>query len=82
MARPTQTVFGVLTEPTPPSWWKANRHKVFGVVGLLIGYWIGTHFHGAPDPQPPSPRPAHGAPARADTGLHHTATVTVLHHSA
>ncbi|MGW5658237.1 hypothetical protein [Streptomyces humi] len=55
-------VIGVLTEPTPPTWWKANRHKVYGVGGLLIGYWIGSHLHGAPG-QPQQPRPAHSTPA-------------------
>ncbi|AJC62025.1 hypothetical protein GZL_p00095 (plasmid) [Streptomyces sp. 769] len=57
------TVIGVLTEPTPPSWWKTNRHKVFGIAGLLIGYWIGTHLHGAPDQQPQHLRPSHTTPA-------------------
>ncbi|MER6377162.1 hypothetical protein ABT255_54910 [Streptomyces mirabilis] len=52
-------VIGVLTEPPQPTWWKANRHKVLLVVGLLVGYWIGTHLHGAPAPQPDTP------PARA-----------------
>ncbi|QHC23236.1 hypothetical protein [Streptomyces sp. GS7] len=67
------TVIGVLTEPTPPSWWKANRHKVFGIAGLLIGYWIGTHLHGTPDPQPPHPRPTHSTPAATAHNPHHTA---------
>ncbi|MDU9001675.1 hypothetical protein [Streptomyces mirabilis] len=60
-------VIGVLTEPPQPTWWRANRHKVLLVVGLLVGYWIGTHLHGAPAPQPdtPSPGPQH---ARADPG--------------
>ncbi|EGX54597.1 hypothetical protein SZN_37101, partial [Streptomyces zinciresistens K42] len=32
----------MLTEPPAPTWWKVNRHKVFGVTGLLIGYLVGT----------------------------------------
>ncbi|MFD5848203.1 hypothetical protein [Streptomyces chartreusis] len=56
------TVIGVLTEPPAPTWWKVNRHKVFGVTGLLIGYLVGTHLHGAP--------PAADAP----DGPHHTRT--------
>lgn len=60
-------VIGVLTEPPKPTWWRANRHKVLLVVGLLVGYWIGTHLHGAPASQPdtPSPGPQH---ARTDPG--------------
>ncbi|MFJ3229244.1 hypothetical protein ACIPJS_38670 [Streptomyces sp. NPDC086783] len=68
------TVIGVLTEPPAPSWWKANRHKVLGVTGLLIGYWIGTHLHGAPEQQPETPRPGHTTPAPAAPGKHPTRT--------
>ncbi|MFH9500588.1 hypothetical protein ACH4L9_34820 [Streptomyces globisporus] len=56
-------VIGVLTEPTPPSWWKANRHKVFGIVGLLLGFLLcqqtseGTH-----EQRPQHPRPSHTTP--------------------
>ncbi|AIS02455.1 hypothetical protein [Streptomyces glaucescens] len=42
-------VIGVLREPSPPTWWQANRHKVYGTAGLLIGYMIGSHFPGATD---------------------------------
>ncbi|MFD5589435.1 hypothetical protein ACFWII_37310 [Streptomyces sp. NPDC127063] len=56
-------VIGVLTEPPAPTWWKANRHKVLGITGLLLGYWIGTHTSGAVAPQPGTPRPGHTAPA-------------------
>ncbi|MFE4998633.1 hypothetical protein ACFRH4_46675 [Streptomyces mirabilis] len=58
-------VIGVLTEPPQPTWWKANRHKVLLVVGLLVGYWIGTHLHGAPASQPDTPSPG---PQHARTG--------------
>jgi hypothetical protein len=53
-------VIGVLTEPPQPTWWKANRHKVLVVIGLLVGYWIGTHTADASSPQP---RPGHTPPA-------------------
>ncbi|MEU6285029.1 hypothetical protein [Streptomyces sp. NPDC047028] len=66
-------VIGVLTEPTPPTWWRANRHKVYGVLGLLIGYLIGTNLHGA-DPQPQHPRPSHTTPAPTTPGAHRTHT--------
>lgn len=66
------TVIGVLTEPPAPTWWKANRHKVFGVGGLLIGYLIGTQLHDAPH-QPDKPRPGHTAPAPVTPAEHHTA---------
>lgn len=65
-------VIGVLTEPTPPTWWRANRHKVYGVLGLLIGYLIGTNLHGGPDPQPQ--HPSHTTPAPTTPGAHRTHT--------
>lgn len=67
------TVIGVLTEPPAPTWWKVNRHKVFGVTGLLIGYLVGTHLHGAPEQQPDQPRPGHTTPARPGEHRTHTA---------
>jgi hypothetical protein len=63
----------VLTEPTPPTWWKANRHKVYGTVGLIIGFLIGSHLHSAPTPQP-HPHPAHSTPAPTTHGPHHPHT--------
>ncbi|MFD9285713.1 hypothetical protein ACFWD7_52610 [Streptomyces mirabilis] len=67
------TVIGVLTEPPAPTWWKVNRHKVFGVTGLLIGYLVGTHLHSAPQ-QPDQPRPGHTTPAPATPGENRTHT--------
>jgi hypothetical protein len=67
------TVIGVLTEPPAPTWWKVNRHKVFGVTGLLIGYLVGTHLHGAPQQQPDQPRPGHTTPATPGEHRTHTA---------
>ncbi|MGG8318110.1 hypothetical protein ACQ9AR_33455 [Streptomyces lividans] len=61
-------VIGVLREPTPPTWWQANRHKVFGVAGLLLGYVIGSHYPGATDQQPQHPRPGHNTPAPTAPG--------------
>ncbi|MER6441297.1 hypothetical protein ABT275_33670 [Streptomyces sp. NPDC001185] len=61
-------VIGVLTEPPAPTWWRLNRHKAFLVIGLLAGYWIGTHLHPTPAAQPDAPRPGHTTPAP-----HHTA---------
>ncbi|MET9141999.1 hypothetical protein [Streptomyces parvulus] len=61
-------VIGVLREPTPPTWWQANRHKVFGVCGLLIGYMIGSNYPGAADPHPQPPRPGHSTPVPSTPG--------------
>lgn|GEM_PF-4665668 len=61
-------VIGVLTEPPPPTWWQANRHRVYGIGGLLIGFLIGSHLHSAPTPQP---HPAHSTPAPTTHGPHH-----------
>ncbi|MGG2464853.1 hypothetical protein ACO0M4_34720 [Streptomyces sp. RGM 3693] len=75
MAKQTATVLGVLTEPARPTGWKANRHKVLLVLGLLVGYWIGTHVHGtvpqqqAPQPVSTAPAPAAHDPHRTPTGL-------------
>jgi hypothetical protein len=63
----------VLTEPPAPTWWKANRHKVFLSFGLLIGYLVGTHLHGAPA-QSDTPRPGHTTPAPATPSSHRTHT--------
>ncbi|MBC9730971.1 hypothetical protein [Streptomyces sp. TRM68367] len=60
-------VIGVLTEPAPPTWWKANRHKVFLILGLICGFYIGTHSSDA-TPKTDQPRPAHTAPADPSTG--------------
>ncbi|MFJ6393941.1 hypothetical protein ACIQJT_40920 [Streptomyces sp. NPDC091972] len=65
-------VIGVLTEPQAPTWWRANRHKVLLILGLLAGYYIGTHLGDAPARQPDTPRPGHTTPAT--TGPHSTHT--------
>jgi hypothetical protein len=77
LAAKAPTVIGVLTGPPAPTWWKVNRHKVFGVTGLLIGYLVGTHLHGAPQ-QPETPRPVHTTPAPATAGEHPTRTALGL----
>ncbi|MFJ4320627.1 hypothetical protein ACIP46_35895 [Streptomyces lavendulae] len=66
MAKPP-TVIGVLTEPPAPTRWKTNRHKLFGIGGLLIGYLVGTHLQGAPQDQP-----GPTTPAPVTTGAHRT----------
>ncbi|MEV7471527.1 hypothetical protein AB0O20_34285 [Streptomyces kronopolitis] len=68
------TVIGVLTESPAPTSWKANRHKIFGVGGLLIGYLVGTHLHGAPQQQTETPQPGHTTPTPATSGGHPTRT--------
>ncbi|MFF9691042.1 hypothetical protein [Streptomyces sp. NPDC014623] len=57
-------VIGVLTKPTPPSWWAINKHRVWGVLGLVLGFMLCTEVHsGASEHQPQRPRPGHTAPA-------------------
>ncbi|MFF2810242.1 hypothetical protein ACFVT2_24355 [Streptomyces sp. NPDC058000] len=73
MAKQTPTVLGVLTQPARPTGWKANRHKVLLVLGLLVGYWIGTHVHGTA-PQQQAPQPVSTAPAPAAPDPHRTPT--------
>ncbi|MFM9369042.1 hypothetical protein [Streptomyces sp. Da 82-17] len=55
-------VIGVLTEPAPPTWWKANRHYVFLVLGLVLGYLLFGQDSDA-TPKHPAPVPARTAPA-------------------
>ncbi|MFC8263674.1 hypothetical protein ACFUNF_40255 [Streptomyces sp. NPDC057291] len=59
-------VIGVLTEPAPPTWWRANRHKVLLVLGLIGGIYLGTHSSDAA-PRTDTPRPAHTAPVDPST---------------
>lgn len=73
MAKARPTVIGVLTTPPPPTWWKVNRHKVFGIAGLLIGYLVGIHLNGSPQ-ETQTPRPGHTTPAPATTAEHPTRT--------
>ncbi|UXX98048.1 hypothetical protein N7U49_48000 (plasmid) [Streptomyces sp. AD2-2] len=68
----TPRVIGVLTEPAPPTWWRANRHKVLLAAGLLLGYLIGTHLSGTPA-QSDTPLPGHTTPAPATSRPHPTA---------
>ncbi|MFI7406592.1 hypothetical protein ACIBW9_40040 [Streptomyces sp. NPDC049541] len=58
------TVIGVLTEPTPPTWWQANRHKVLAIAGLLIGLYLGTHQDGTHQTTQ-VPHPGHTRPAQS-----------------
>ncbi|MER6288456.1 hypothetical protein [Streptomyces sviceus] len=65
-------VIGVLTEPPAPTWWRANRHRVFLILGLLAGYYLATHTGNAPAQQPHTPRPAHTAPTTPGPHSTHT----------
>ncbi|MEU5958802.1 hypothetical protein [Streptomyces sp. NPDC047525] len=56
-------VIGVLTEPAPPTWWRAHRHQVFLILGLIGGFYIGTHSSGDAATTPDKPQPTHTAPA-------------------
>ncbi|MFJ1792232.1 hypothetical protein [Kitasatospora griseola] len=49
-----------------PSWWKRNRHKVVGIVGLLIGFWLAGH-HDTAAPATPAAPAAPTAPAGSCT---------------
>ena len=69
----TPAVIGVLTEPPPPTWWKANRHKVLAIAGLLIGLYLGTHQHGTQQPSQ-TPHPGHTRPAPSTPGPSSTHT--------
>lgn len=62
------TVIGVLTKPAPPSWWRAHRHRVLLILGLIVGFHLATQISDndtAPKTNPP--RPAHTAPAHQNS---------------
>ncbi|MFI6661942.1 hypothetical protein ACIBL8_41245 [Streptomyces sp. NPDC050523] len=81
MAKPP-TFIGVLTEVPAPTWWKANRHKVLAIGGLLIGLYLGTHQDGTQPSRPgdttPSPSSTHTTPhAQPETGTTSHGRITI-----
>ncbi|MFI7359460.1 hypothetical protein ACIBTP_36695 [Streptomyces avidinii] len=63
MAKPP-AVIGVLTEPTPPTWWKAHRHQVALIAGIFLGWQLCGVSSGAADhDQHGTTRPAHSTPS-------------------
>ncbi len=58
MAKPP-AVIGILTAPTPASWWRRNRHIVFLCVGLFLGYQLCGTSEAAHSPDRPEPKPSH-----------------------
>ncbi|MBB1244811.1 hypothetical protein GL263_14725 [Streptomyces durbertensis] len=40
MAKKPPAVIGVLTEPTPPTWWQAHRHQVALIAGIFLGWQL------------------------------------------
>ncbi|MET9483639.1 hypothetical protein [Streptomyces sp. NPDC006638] len=57
--KPPPAVIGVLTEPAPPTWWKAHRHQVALIAGILLGWQLcgvsSGADHGQPGPARPTP---------------------------
>lgn len=60
MTKPLRVEY-VVTQPSPPSWWKKNRHLVLLVVGLLVGAWLVGHHDNTATSSPDRPRPAHSS---------------------
>jgi hypothetical protein len=56
-----------MTEVPAPTWWRANRHTVLAIAGLVIGLYVGTHHDGT---QPPSQAPPAGHTAPSPRGTH------------
>lgn len=50
-------VIGVLTEPARPTWWRANRHIVLLILGLIVGFHLASPDSDA-TPKHPKPSPA------------------------
>ncbi|NED07581.1 hypothetical protein G3I55_38790 [Streptomyces sp. SID6648] len=75
MAKKPPAVIGVLTEPAPPTWWRAHRHQVLLVVGIFLGWQLCGASSGAADhdqhgptaPPTASPRPRRRRPPRRRT---------------
>jgi hypothetical protein len=68
VAKPPPAVIGILTEPAPPTWWKAHRHQVLLIVGVFVGWQIAGATHGAPDHGQHGPtRPAHSSTPSASS---------------
>jgi hypothetical protein len=65
-------VIGVLVEPSPPTWWKANRHWVYLAAGALLGYLVWGHPGATPAGQPGVPTPGHSAPTTPGPSRTHT----------
>ncbi|MEU5689895.1 hypothetical protein [Streptomyces venezuelae] len=60
MAKKPPAVIGVLTEPAPPTWWRAHRHQVLLIVGIFLGWQLCGASSGAADHDQHGPdRPAH-----------------------
>ncbi|MFJ8926498.1 hypothetical protein ACIRLA_07990 [Streptomyces sp. NPDC102364] len=55
-------VIGVLTEPARPTWWKANRHIVLLILGLIVGFHLASPDSDAKTHHP-KPSPASTVPA-------------------
>ncbi|WP_331722617.1 hypothetical protein [Streptomyces sp. NBC_00122] len=64
MAKKPSAVIGVLTEPAPPTWWKAHRHQVALIAGIFLGWQLCGVSTGAADHDPQGPiSPAHSTPS-------------------
>ncbi|MDI3405114.1 hypothetical protein [Streptomyces cavernicola] len=61
-----QPVQYVLAKPTPPTWWKKNRHVVMLIVGLVVGGWLVSDHDTTATPPHDRPRPAHSAVAETE----------------
>ncbi|MEU8544745.1 hypothetical protein AB0C52_32910 [Streptomyces sp. NPDC048717] len=60
MAKKPPAVIGVLTEPAPPTWWKAHRHQVALIAGIFLGWQLcGASSGAANHDQHGTTRPAH-----------------------
>lgn len=73
MAKGTR-VIGVITEPAPPTWWKANRHRVCLAFGLWAGWQLCANFNGhaaVPESQPAYTGPAVPGPDASVQPLRH-----------
>lgn len=56
MPKPSPVEY-VIAKPTPPGWWKKNRHIVMLVLGLLVGSWLVSDHDSTATPSRDWPSP-------------------------
>ncbi|MEU3464779.1 hypothetical protein ABZ721_33125 [Streptomyces sp. NPDC006733] len=79
MAKPAPHVIGILVEPTPATWWRKYRHRVYGILGLAIGFTLASGGPHLSSPTTPAPRPTHSTPAPSHPTAPSSATTAPIH---
>lgn len=54
MPKPPRVEY-VVTKPSPPTWWRRNRHLVLLCIGLFLGYQLCSNAAASGDHPRPEP---------------------------